>query len=218
MNYFKEVNFIFFIVGHTKNAADCLFYSLKDEYRRQNLFTFQDPVETLNKLLVVTVHPASSEDFLDYKKLMSSLFWTLVGNIKKNHIFSSNDNGSQIMLRQSNLPEYQEFVLYLRKRGTWDGMTCSKIAEYPEEVLRPIAWKGMNPYKTVELWKNYRPNIPIEYHSDKLYAELSEEVLAKVKTEKIDRSEFWKTVKAKKYLENKEKIESVASDDGKGKV
>jgi hypothetical protein len=204
MNYFKEVNFIFLVVGHTKNAADRLFNSLKDEYRRQNLFTFQDLVETLNKLSVVTIHPASSEDFLDYKKLMSSLFWTLAGNIKKNHIFSCNDDGSQMTLRQSNLPEHQEFILYLRMRGTWDGMTRSKIAEYSEEVLRPIAWKGMNPYKIVELWKNYRPNIPIEYHSDKLYAEPSKEVLAKVKTEKIDRSEFWKTVKAKKYSENKE--------------
>ena len=83
MNYFKEVNFIFLVVGNTKNAADRLFKSLKDGYRRQNLFTFQDLVETLNKPLVVTVHPASLEDFLDYKKLMSSLFWTIAGNIKK---------------------------------------------------------------------------------------------------------------------------------------
>jgi hypothetical protein len=98
-------------------------------------------------------------------------------------------------------------------------MTRSKIAEYSEqEVLRPIVWKGMNPYKIVELWKNYRLNISIEYHSDELYAEPSEEVLAKVKTQKTDRSQFRATVKAKKYLENKEKIESLAFDDGKGMV
>jgi hypothetical protein len=48
----------------------------------------------------------------------------------------------------------------------------------------------MNPYKIVEMWKNYIPNIPIEYHSNNLYAEPSEEVWAKVKTEKIDRSKF----------------------------
>ena len=64
-----------------------------------------------------------------------------------------------MMLWQSNLPEHQEFVLYLWKRGTWDGMTRSKIAEYSEEVLRPIAWKSMNPYKIVGLCKNNRPNI-----------------------------------------------------------
>jgi hypothetical protein len=68
------------------------------------------------------------------------------------------------------------------------------------------------------MWKNYRPNIPIEYHSDNLYAEPSEEVWEKVKTEKIDRSKFRVTLKAKKYVENKEQIESMAFKDGKGKV
>jgi hypothetical protein len=121
-------------------------------------------------------------------------------------------------LRQSNIPEHQEFVLYLRKRGTWDGTTRSKIAQHSEEVLRLIAWKGVNLYKIAELWKNYRPNIPIEYHLGKLYAEPSEEFLAKDKAEKIDKSQFWATVKAKKYSENKEQIESLAFNDGKGMV
>ncbi len=58
MGYFKEVNFIFLVVGHTKNAADHLFNSLKNKYRKQNLFTFQGLVESLNKLLMVTIHPA----------------------------------------------------------------------------------------------------------------------------------------------------------------
>jgi hypothetical protein len=79
-------------------------------------------------------------------------------------------------LWQSNLPEHQEFVFYLRKKGTWDGMMHSNIAEHSESVLVPITCTGMNPYKIVEMWKNYRPDIPIEYHSDNLYAEPSEEV------------------------------------------
>jgi hypothetical protein len=33
MNYFKEVNFLFLVVGHTKNSADRLFNCLKQEYR-----------------------------------------------------------------------------------------------------------------------------------------------------------------------------------------
>jgi hypothetical protein len=110
MNYFKEVNVIFLVVGHTKNAADRLLNSLKNEYRKQNLFTFQGLVETLKKSLMVTIHPANPEDFLDYDKLMSSLYQTLSGNIKKNHIFSCNDDGSQMTLRQSNPLEHQEFA------------------------------------------------------------------------------------------------------------
>jgi hypothetical protein len=74
LGYFKAVNFIFLVVGHTKNAADHLFNCLKLEYRKQNHFTFQDMVEALNRLEMVTVHPASPEDFLDYDKLMTKLF------------------------------------------------------------------------------------------------------------------------------------------------
>ena len=32
-----------------KNAANCLFNTLKTEYRKQNLFTFQELVESLNR-------------------------------------------------------------------------------------------------------------------------------------------------------------------------
>ena len=71
---------------------------------------------------------------------------------------------------------------------------------------------GMNPYKVVEMWKNYRPNIPIEYHDNVLYVEPTPAQWAKVKDEKCDRSEFRAGLKMKKYGENKstkEKIESV---------
>ncbi len=60
--------------------------------------------------------------------------------------------------------------------------------------------------------------LPIEYHLYKLYAEPSEEVLAKVKTEKIDRSQFQEKKNAKKYTEKKEQIKSVAFGNGEGMV
>ena len=58
---------------------------------------------------------------------------------------------------------------------------------------------------------NYRPVIPVEYQSDVLYVKPSPEVLAKVKVEKTDRSEFRANMKAKKY-EGKEQVESTAFD------
>ncbi len=72
-----------------------------------------------------------------------------------------------------------------------------------------------NPYKIVEMYKNYRPNVPIEYHSDVMYAEPSEEVWSKVKVEKLERCRV--NLKAKKYA-GKEQIESVAFGDGKAKM
>jgi hypothetical protein len=76
---------------------------------------------------------------------------------------------------------------------------------------------GLNPYKIVDIYKNYRPNVPIEYHSDLMYTELSEEVWSKVKFEKMERLEFRANLKAKKYV-GKEQIKSMAFDDGEAKM
>jgi hypothetical protein len=84
-------------------------------------------------------------------------------------------------------------------------------------VLKPIKCVGLNPYKIVEMYKNYRPNIPIEYHSDVMYAEPSDEVWSKVKVEKTERSEFRVNPREKKYV-GKEQIESMAFDDGEAKM
>jgi len=56
MGYFKSVQFIFLVVGHSKNAADRLFNSLKHKYRKQNLFTFDELARALDQSATVTVH------------------------------------------------------------------------------------------------------------------------------------------------------------------
>jgi len=66
LGYFKQVNFIFLVVGHTKNAADHLFNALKAEYREKNLFTMETLVECLNVSNSVTMHTPVEADFLDY--------------------------------------------------------------------------------------------------------------------------------------------------------
>ena len=81
-----------------------------------------------------------------------------------------------------------------------------------------IKCDGLNPYKMVEMFKNYKPNVPDEFQSDKLYAEPSVEVWAKVKTEKIDRSEFRAKLKMTKYSNDKERIEGIAFDESGSKA
>ncbi len=90
------------------------------------------------------------------------------------------------------------------------------MSEYEEGVLKPIPIVGLNPYKIVEMWKNYRPNDPIEYCTDVLYEEPSPEVWSKVKVEKTDRSKFRANLKAKKYV-GKERVESTAFNGDEGK-
>jgi len=214
MGYFKVVNFIFLVVGHTKNSADRLFNSLKGEYRKQNIFTMEGLIESLNRSESVTVHPAFPEDFYDYDTLLNGIFRDLAGKVKKNHIFSCNDDGSTMILRQSNLAEHPETVHKLRNTKTWKFQNFREFFEYSGNMLRPVRCLGLNPYKAVEMWKNYRPNVPDEYHSNWLYSEPSAEVKGKVKDERGDRSEFRAALKAKKYTD-KERVEYEAFGDGK---
>ncbi len=125
------------MVGHTKNAADRLFNLLKQEYWKKNLFTFDKLVRTLDKLSSLTIHPTMAKDFLDYSKLLDSLYWPLMGNIKTNHILSCTDNSTQITVHQSNLEEHQEYVLNIWERGTWDGVTRAQLIEHVDEMLKP---------------------------------------------------------------------------------
>jgi len=137
-----------------------------------------------------------------------------VGHIKQNHIFSCEDDGSEMMIQKSNLVEHQEYILRIRKKNRAT-VSWTEMIEYAEKMLKPIMCVRLNPYKMVEMFKNYRPVVPVEFHSNELYAEPSPEVWSKVKVETTDRSEFRANLKAKKYA-GKERVESTAfnSDEG----
>jgi hypothetical protein len=120
-------------------------------------------------------------------------------------------------LQQSNLEEHNKLVFNLRKRPT-SKLSRVEIAEISNSVLVTITNNGLNPYKAVEMFTNYHPNIPVQFQVDELYAEPSVEVWAKVKKEKIDRSEFRAQLKVDKYVNDEERIESLAVYDGEGKA
>ena len=125
MGYFKKVEFIFLIVGHTKNAADSLFNSLKHKYRKKNLSTMQGLFDCLGVSECVTVVSTLPEDFLDYDRLFNNIYRNIAGMIKLNHIFSiSSDGPLPVMeLRESNLSEHPITKHILLKRGKelWGG-------------------------------------------------------------------------------------------------
>jgi hypothetical protein len=142
------------------------------------------------------------------------------------------DDGLQMRLWQSNLEEHNKLVFNLRK-GSTSKLSRAEIAEISNSLLATITNDGLNPYKAVEMFTKYRPNIPVQFQldelyaepsaevqfqSDELYAEPSAEVWAKVNKEKIDRSEFRAQLKADKYVNNKEQIENLAVYGGEGKA
>ena len=127
MKYFKKVNFVFLIVGHTKNAADRLFNALKIDYRQQNIYTVKQLFEVLSRSKYVTIVPTEEEDFKDWSAYLNLFYSNFKDKgsavIKKSHIFSCSDLhnwvGSQLMIhvRQSDLPRHEVIQMKVIKSG-----------------------------------------------------------------------------------------------------
>ena len=123
MGYFRKINFVFLIVGHTKNAADRIFNLLKVEYQLKNLSTMVQLVRTLDKSKHVTIHTSATSDFVDWNYFLDLFYRDFTkagvgGLIKSNHIFSCNfqenrkGNNVHEHIRESDLPEH---VVYKHK-------------------------------------------------------------------------------------------------------
>ena len=150
MGYFKKVKFVFLIVGHTKNAADRLFNSLKHEYRKENIFTMQALFDCLGVSDSVTVVPSVAEDFLDYDALFDDIYRPLAGKVKQNHIFScSRDNLLPVIeLRASNLDEHQ-ITCFKASKKSRKFNSAVELKAHSSTLQLPIKCLGMNPYKIV---------------------------------------------------------------------
>jgi hypothetical protein len=67
-----------------------------------------------------------------------------------------------MMLRESNINKHKEVLFNLwKKKGIWEDMTHTKLAETSNSVSAvAILNGGLNPYKMVEMFKNYRLYVP----------------------------------------------------------
>ena len=109
MRYFKRVSFVFLIVGHTKNACDCLFNSLKHEHRKKNIFTMDELNVALGVSAKISVVPTVASDFLDYDGAFKALYTNLSELAKHNHIFTCDGDDYELImkfLRESNLENF----------------------------------------------------------------------------------------------------------------
>ena len=208
LGYFKKVNFIFLVVGHTKNAADHLFNALKVEYRKKNLFTMEALVECLNVSDSITAHTPIEADFLDYDTFLNRYYSEFAKKVKQNHIFgcssttSKHKNNYNVQLRESNLPEHGIVLHNAIKKGFTGRNKYSKdskglkeaIDNRPKDIknamseIKPIVATGINIFKQVEMFAKYRPIIPFAYKCDDLYQKPSQKMFNTVKQEKQKRA------------------------------
>jgi hypothetical protein len=115
MDFFRKVNFIFLVVGHTKNACDCLFNLLKLNLRKKDVFTFQEVLKNMNMHESCTAIPVKSGNFRDIKGFFDG-FYHKYSAVLKHHIFTcEKDSEGRVTVRESNLEGTETFTQDLRK-------------------------------------------------------------------------------------------------------
>jgi len=93
LGWYKKVNFIFLIAGHTQNSCDRLFNILKLKYQESDVFSIEGKgglIELLNECNLVHAVHATKLDFKDYDKFLDQIYKNMsVGTVNCSHFFQS---------------------------------------------------------------------------------------------------------------------------------
>ena len=85
--------------------------------------------------------------------------------------------------------------------------------EHKAELLKQLTVPGINIYKQVELWKNFRPPVPDAHRGNELYQKPPEDIMQTVKAEKKMRKDLRGELNKMKQKANKAakvKVEAAA--------
>jgi hypothetical protein len=193
--FFVEVNFIFLVVGHTKNVADRLFNTLKRLYRKQNVFTMRMLLEAMTHEQVIA-YDVDWQDFKGWDKFLNRIYKKMSTVLKWQMFQSSSELGvASIFFKSSNVVGAQTLTENLLKPGVVGDERKAILLEQPAP-LYPTRL-GLREIKQVELWKKYRPLVPEEYR-DELCPRPSQEILDGEKKRKNAKSKCKRDAKKKK--------------------
>ena len=175
-SFFKKVEIIFYIRGHTKNACDRLFNQLKLRYHKQQIFTMGQMVENLNSSANVTFKEAIATDFFDYGELFDEFYAKFPpSTIQQNHIFwVEEENPTKMYLKRSDEADVA-VINFERSSGRRD--RTRQLSNY---IIKPIPAPGLREIKQVELYAKFRKFVPREFQ-DEICPRPSDEVLENIK-------------------------------------
>jgi hypothetical protein len=222
MGYFKTVNMLFLVVGHTKNVCDRRFNNLKQEYHRSQVFTIDQAVGILGRSKHVTVWKIDPDN--DWKDYASFLLLPYVKLSKarllvtKNHIFcaewndaeaSTEENTSTKMrfyTRRSALDEHQ--AVYGNILNNTFAIGANRIETLKAMAPERVVYAGLPNYKRILMHKNYVHFVPQEYHNDPLYQRPSKDVIESEEKDQKERRAYKKMKKEQKTVKHDdEKLE-----------
>lgn len=160
--FYKNVEFVFLIVGHTKNPCDRMFNLLKSTYRKANVYTMAQTIAKLNEHEQTTA--TLFGDFRNWDAYLDKLYSRFdAGTMKKYHNFSVDfEEGATFM--KIDVSRHEEDV---QGRRTKDFHTPSAdreklLSQMPEPLPKP----GIKRIKQIELGTKWRKHVPPEFQDE----------------------------------------------------
>jgi hypothetical protein len=162
MKFFVEVEFVFFVRGHTKNACDRMSNQMKLHFHKQDIFTYKQALDALGKQYNVTMIDATEGMFKNYGALLDKYYNNFkTGTICKNHVFCMSNQDPDFNMNCVT-HDGAKFVLQpMLKRG--EKLSDERRKEIQDYVLETLKPPGLRPIKQVQLYKKSRPYVPRKY-------------------------------------------------------
>ena len=189
-SWFSEINIIFLVKGHTKNACDRMFNLLKHEYHNLNVESFSQLKTCLNKSLFVNVEEVGRHEFFDFSSTLNKYYRSLKsGETNRTHIFTIKESVCSTWLLKkddADAPERIDKLLPTRRNKKALSLEPQERKIAIQNLLSDLTMlpaPGIPPIKQVELYKKWRKVISDEY-KDITCPRPPEEVIQQVQNDK----------------------------------
>ena len=178
--YFAKVNMLFYIAGHTKNACDRWFNTLKSLYRKSDIWTMDQLYRSLKTHNRITIHRIKEGDFKRYSAFLKLFYYNIpTGYCKLSHVFTvgrqySSDSGEMMYIYTDKVPGTEEerkskirIERMAVKRLKPDGTEMTKEEQLgllrSAVELESIPNPNIPEIKQVELYSKWRSIVPQRY-------------------------------------------------------
>ena len=162
---FRQINLLFLVRGHTKNACDRMFMLLKQNFHKRNIYTRKQLHDNFNHNVGVQAICCNGNNFYDLDSILDIYYKGLeAGTVNRTHIFRMyHDKPCVIELQDS--PSSDVSTQNLRK-GDWPSEERVRLLKEELVKMKPMKSPGLRPIKVLELAKKWRPLVPEEFQDD----------------------------------------------------
>jgi hypothetical protein len=180
MGYFKEVNFCFLVVGHTKNHADRLFNLAKLSIRSTNVYCMKDFLFLISKNEHIHAVHVHADNFFEWGKYLDELYHNFdKPGVKKWQLFQCNSDlkvdGIYATTFKTSALDSAERATFIMEKSMSREKRSNLLSQLPKSMIAP----GLREIKQVELYTKYRPLVPEQYW-DELCPKPSDEVIGNI--------------------------------------